>query len=151
MFDMLINWLGHPITWIEILVIGMVTEIMKTLMLGPKSKWPKDGFTGWRGVYFVTYRAHALLIGAVFGLVGAYLIPLPVPEKGFEGTGGILAYHVGNAALAMVLYAALVGVLIKAVTTYLPRALSRFAGKAANGRPTSPPPPPSEYDDIEKP
>ena len=56
------------------LVIGTLGEVAKRLILGPKKTWPKDAdghiaFTGWRGVYAVTYKLHALLVGALIGLV----------------------------------------------------------------------------------
>jgi len=119
----LTDWLTHPSTWIAVLVIGTLGEVAKRLILGPKKTWPKDddghiAFTGWRGVYAVTYKVHALLVGALIGLVPG----IPVIESlRTEGWAGAVLQYTGNGALAMVVYASLVGTIKQAFEVYRAR------------------------------
>ncbi|MBN8609637.1 MAG: hypothetical protein J0L92_03585 [Deltaproteobacteria bacterium] len=111
--DELMSWLGHPSTWITVLIVGTLGEVAKALILGPKKTWPKDAdghvaFRGWRGVYAVTYKVHALVVGALFGLVPG----VPVIEAlHSEGVAGAVLQYAGNGALAMVTYTSVVGTL----------------------------------------
>jgi hypothetical protein len=125
MLDHLINWLTHPSTWIAVLVIGTCGEVAKRLILGPKKHWPKDAdghvaFRGWRGVYAVTYKLHALLVGAVIGLIPG----IPVVESlQSDGWAGAVLQYAGDGALAMVAYASVVGTIKSAFETYAPKLL----------------------------
>lgn len=106
MLNGLTEYLAHPALWIAILAIGGCGEIAKKLILGPKSKWPKEGFPGWRGVYFVTYKAHAMIIGGGAG----WLLPLPVSSAFAEdGQAGQAMFYLGAGAIAMIAYAIIVG------------------------------------------
>lgn len=106
MLDGLTEYLTHPALWVAILAIGGLGEIAKKLVLGPKSKWPKDGFRGWRGVYAVTYKAHAMFVGALAG----WLLPLPVASSFAEdGQAGRAMFYLGAGALSMIGYATIVG------------------------------------------
>lgn len=82
------------------LMIGICGEVAQKLILGPKHRWPKDGFPGWRGVYYVTVPTHAVLVGACVGLIG-HPWGLPVPAAfGVDLGGAVLAYAVAGALSA---------------------------------------------------
>lgn len=120
MFENLIDWLTHPSTWITVLIVGSLGEVAKALILGPRKDWPKDAagnisFTGWRGVYVVTYRVHALPVAALVGLVPG--IPV-IDSLRTDGWAGAVLQYAGNGALAMVVYASVVGTLKKAFEVY---------------------------------
>lgn len=125
MLDQLTDWLTHPSTWIAVLVIGTCGEVAKRLILGPKKSWPKDAdghtaFRGWRGVYAVTYKLHALLVGALIGLIPG----IPVVESlRTEGWAGAVLQYTGNGALAMIAYASVVGTIKSAFEVYAPKLL----------------------------
>ena len=119
--ETLVAWLGHPSTWIAVLIIGTAGDIAKNLILGPKNRYPKEGFRGWRGVYSVTYRFHAIVVGALMGLIPG----LPVVESlQTDGIAGSVFQYAGAGALAMVTYATVVG------TT---RAIIKNYGKKVGG------------------
>lgn len=104
--EALFAWLAHPSTWIAVLIIGGAGEVAKQLILGPKKAWPKDGFRGWKGVYVVTYKFHAIIVGGLIGLVPG----LPVLESlQTEGIAGSVMQYAGDGALSMVCYATVVG------------------------------------------
>ena len=134
MLDHLIDWLTHPSTWIAVLVIGTCGEAAKRLILGPKKRpkksWPKDAdghvaFRGWRGVYAVTYKLHALLVGALIGLAPG----IPVVESlRTEGWAGAVLQYAGDGALAMIAYASVVGTIKSAFEVYAPRLISKLTG-----------------------
>jgi len=92
--------------WIPILasafIIGMLGEVAKKL------SGAKHGDTGWRGVYIVTFKAHALLVGALIGL-GGHFIGLPVPEVFGESLGGTVLAYAASGGVAMVAYSSIVG------------------------------------------
>lgn len=82
------------------LLIGACGAVAQKLILGPRNAWPPGGFPGWRGVYHVTVPLHAILVGAVLGLVG-HRAGLPVPAVFGEDLGGaVLAYAVAGALSA---------------------------------------------------
>jgi hypothetical protein len=104
--------------WITVMlvapfIIGMSGEVVKSLAL--PGKMPDGGWKGWRGFFFVTYRAHALFVGALAGLAAAKLgIPWPKEVFGEGLAGGALAYCFAG-GVAMVGYAAIVGVIKNAI------------------------------------
>jgi len=115
MFDALVEYLTHPAFWVAMLVIGTLHETGKQLVLGPKNKWPKDGFRGWKGVYWVTRKIHSLILGALFGLIPG----VPVIEVlATEGAAGAVIFYMGAGAGAMVGYASVVGTLKDVFTNY---------------------------------
>jgi hypothetical protein len=124
--------------WITVLlvvpfIIGMLGEVVKQLVL--PGKMPEAGWTGWRGVYFVTYKAHALAIGALAGLLAAW-VNIPWPKEVFgEGAGGGALAFCFSGGVAMVAYAGIVGVIKNLV-----KLVGARTGAAAGGgsRPTDP-------------
>lgn len=103
--------------WITVLIIlpfiiGMLGEIVKKLVL--RGKMPADGWPGWRGVYYVTYRAHALAVGAGMG-TGCAALGIPLPGLfGPTLAGGALAGAFAG-GVAMVAYAGIVKTIQAAV------------------------------------
>lgn len=96
--------------WITVIIIlpfiiGMLGEIAKKLVL--RGKMPDAGWMGWRGVYYVTYRAHALAVGAGFG-AGAKAMGIPFPELFGDtiASGALAGAFAGG--VAMVGYATIV-------------------------------------------
>jgi hypothetical protein len=115
MFAALIAYLTHPAFWIALLVIGGIHETGKKLVLGPKEKWPKDGFRGWKGVYRVTCKSHSLVLGALLGLIPG----MPVTESlATEGLAGSMMFYMGAGACAMIGYASVVGVFKDVLANY---------------------------------
>jgi hypothetical protein len=94
--------------WVPIvaaaLIIGMLGEVAKKLT------GAKPGDKGWRGVYIVTYKAHALAVGACVGLAGHY-VGIPVPGVFGDNLGGAVLAYTLAAGVAMVGYASIVGVI----------------------------------------
>jgi hypothetical protein len=79
------------------LVVGMIGEIAKKLV------GAKAGDPGWRGVYFVTFRAHALVAGG--GLtVALWQLGLPMPQIFGDDVGGAILVGMLAGAIAMVAY-----------------------------------------------
>lgn len=89
--------LGTIIIFAIAIVVGMVGEIIKKLV------GAKAGDPGWRGVYFVTFRAHGLIAGALLA-VGLWSLGLPLPE--FFGTdiGGAILVGLLAGGIAMIGY-----------------------------------------------
>ncbi|MBN8609130.1 MAG: hypothetical protein J0L92_00995 [Deltaproteobacteria bacterium] len=118
--DELMSWLGHPSTWITVLIIGTMGEVAKVLILGPKKSWPRDAdghfaFRGWRGAYAATYKVHALAVGALLGFVPG--VPV-ITALQSDGVAGAVLQYSGNGALAMVAYASLVGTIKGVIERY---------------------------------
>jgi hypothetical protein len=118
------------VEWITVLIIlpfiiGMMGEIVKKLVL--RGPMPKTGWPGWRGVYYVTYRAHALAVGAGFGAACA-AVAIPFPEL-FGGTvaGGALAGAFAG-GVAMVAYATIV----KTIQAAIRQVGLRFGARESN-------------------
>jgi hypothetical protein len=131
MLDKLTDYLLHPALWIAVLIIGMLGEIAKNLALGPKKSWPKDGFRGWRGVYVVTYKAHALVVGALMGLIPG----LPVTDL-FKEPGsnlGAVMFYCGAGAISMIAYATIVGSIKTAISNYGKRLGAAAEPEVASG------------------
>jgi len=99
--DALIAAFLHPALWVTAIVIGMLGEVAKKLVRA------KAGDKGWRGVYYATYRAHAIVVGAGIGALSCAGIDLPVGEGFAEGAGPVL-YYACSGALAMIGYDAIV-------------------------------------------
>ncbi len=92
--------------WIPIvaaaLIIGMSGEVAKKVV------GANAGDPGLKGLYFVTYKAHALLVGAVLGAVG-YQIGIPVPDEFGSELGGAMLAYAASGGIAMVAYSSIVG------------------------------------------
>jgi len=104
--------------WIPLLsaafIIGMLGEVAKKLVNA------KPGDKGLKGVYIVTYKAHALFVGALLGLA-LFGLKGPVPEVfGVECGGYVLAYATAG-GIAMVGYASIVGVIKSAIENFRAR------------------------------
>lgn len=98
------------------MVIGMTGQVMKQL-IGAKA-----GDTGWRGVYFVTFRAHALVAGAAL-TAGLWYLGLPLPAALGTELGGAIAHGLFAGMLAMVAY----DVLYKGVRAVVQHRLAQLA------------------------
>lgn len=94
-------------------IIGMIGETFKKLIL--RGPMPKAGWPGWQGVYFITYKMHALLCGAIFGIF-LFKAEIPWPKDVF-GTSLGAAVLAGTFAggVAMVAYASIVGTIKNAI------------------------------------
>ena len=90
------------------LIIGAMGEAAKKLILGTV-KPSKQGFKGWRGVYVVTLRVHAVIVGALIGLVG-HSFELPVPDYFGASLGGVVLAYACAGVIASFAYDALVKV-----------------------------------------
>ena len=102
-----------PVLLVAPFIIGMMGEVVKGLAL--PGKMPETGWVGWRGIFFVTYKAHALAVGALAGLVAATL-NIPWPKEVFgEGLGGGALAYCFSGGVAMVGYASIVGVIRNAI------------------------------------
>ena len=115
--DALLAALTHPALWVAAIVIGTLGEVVKNLVRA------KAGDKGWRGVYFVTYRAHAILVGASLGALCFAGVELPVAEGFAEGAGPVLFYACSG-ALAMIGY--------DAIVKTIKRTMERGAGGGAS-------------------
>jgi hypothetical protein len=101
--------------WIIILIvapflIGFAGEIVK--------KWvnAKAGDPGFKGLYYVTYKGHALVVGALLGLaMWAGKGPVPalfhyaVGDVSEAGIGGYVLAYAFSGGVAMVAYSTIVG------------------------------------------
>ena len=86
------------------LVIGIFGEVARKLVRA------KAGDKGFKGVYFVTFKAHGVFVGAAIGLLG-FPVGIPVPVVFGAGLGGAVLAYAGSGALAMVAYSTMVGTL----------------------------------------
>ncbi len=122
MIDVFIEWLTFMPNLAAMLIIGVAGEVAKKLILGPKYKWPMEtiqtkkgpkeivAFTGFKGVYAVTYKVHAIFVGVAVAVIGSAFGGLPVPEHfAGDGWGGAMLNYGGCGAAAMVAHAALIG------------------------------------------
>lgn len=115
MLDALIAYITHPALWITVLVIGGAGEIAKKLILGNPHDMPKTGYPGFKGVYYVTYKFHAVVVGGLAGLIPG----LPVTEAlATEGVAGGVMFYAGAGAIAMIAYASVVGSIKNGVKNY---------------------------------
>lgn len=116
--DGFMEWLVFAPNLAAMVIILTLGEIAKKLILGPKYDWPKKklkngtevvAFKGFKGVYVVTYRSHAILVGCLIGGLG-FLVGLPLPETFGEPTAGAAMLNYGGAgAAAMVGHSLLMG------------------------------------------
>lgn len=110
MVEAFMSWLTFAPNLAAMLIIATLGEIAKKLVLGPKSKWPAEGFKGLKGVYWVTYKAHAIVAGVLGAALGSLVGGLPVPEMFVtDGLAGAMLNYGGDGAAAMVLHASLWG------------------------------------------
>lgn len=96
------------------LVVGMVGEIVKKLV------GAKAGDPGWRGVYYVTFRAHALLAGGGLA-VGLWALGLPIPQIFGDSIGGALLLGMLAGGIAMIAY----DVIVEGVRQWIRHQLAR--------------------------
>ena len=101
-------------------ILGVLGEVAKNLVRA------KPGDRGWRGVYFVTYKAHALFFGAL-GALPMHEAQVTIPSS-FGGTS-VVSYVLWGAscgAAAMVGYPSTVGI----VKAWLKHKRAQVAGGA---------------------
>lgn len=100
------SWLSFGPNIAAIVVIGMICDIIRRLVLGKRADRKDDKpFTGWRAVYNTLYKAQAITIGVLVGLIPS----MPVPESFVsDGLGGAILNYAGDGAAAMIVYAALI-------------------------------------------
>lgn len=101
------EWLSFGPNIAAIVVIGMICDIIRRLVLGKRAD-RKEGdkpYTGWRAVYNTLYKAQAIVLGVLVGLIPG----MPVPESfQSDGLGGAILNYAGDGAAAMIVYAALI-------------------------------------------
>lgn len=90
------------------LIIGAMGEAAKKLILGTV-KPSKEGYKGWRGVYVVTLRLHAVIVGALIGLVG-HSFEIPTPDYFGTSLGGVVLAYACAGVIAAFAYDMLVKV-----------------------------------------
>jgi hypothetical protein len=99
-----IEWISFAPNIATIFIIGTICEVLKKLILGKKSQ--QKSFTGWKNFYFVTYKAQAIVLGVLIGLIPY----IPTPEAfQSDGIAGTVLNYAGCGAAAMVVYAVIVG------------------------------------------
>lgn len=84
------------------LALGTIGEVFKNLVNA------KAGDTGWRGVYYVTLRLHAIVAGLVAGL--AFHGSVAIPEQFGVTLRGYALWGAYCGGLAMVGYDVFVGI-----------------------------------------
>ena len=98
--------------FLSFLVVGALLSVLgrgvSELVFGGK---PRAGFKGWRGVWYVTLPLHALLAGALVGLVAT---TLPVPPGMGAGVAGRVFWYALSGALGTVCYDVIKGVVKQA-------------------------------------
>ncbi len=102
------SWLSFGPNIAAIFVIGTLCNVIRRVVLGSKADMRSNTvpFKGWRAIYNATYKAQAIIIGVLFGLVPG----MPVPEAfAGDGIGGVVLNYAGDGAAAMVVYAIVVG------------------------------------------
>lgn len=76
----------NPTVIIAALAIGAIGEVVKRLVRA------KEGDTGWRGVFYVTLPAHAVVAGMLIGLI-PWLPPIDaLVKEGYEAAGRFGTY-----------------------------------------------------------
>lgn len=82
----LLSLVLNPQVLITSLAIGTLLEIVKPLINA------KPGDKGWRGVFYITMPAHAVLLGSLLGCI-PWLPPLDsLVKPGYEGVGRFSTY-----------------------------------------------------------
>jgi len=122
MIEAFTEWLSFAPNLAAMLIIATMGEVAKKMILGPKRHWPREtytddkgrhtviAFTGFKGVYVVTYKLHAILVGVAVAAIGSMFGGLPVPEHfASDGIAGAMLNYGADGAAAMVLHAALIG------------------------------------------
>jgi hypothetical protein len=100
------NWLLFGPNVATIIIIGTIYEIAKRAILGEKSERPKDGYTGFKKFYFLSYKLQAIAIGALIGLIPG----LPIPEAfQSDGLAGAILNYAGCGGASMIVYTILIG------------------------------------------
>lgn len=95
-------------------IIGMIGEVFKKLAL--PGKMPVTGWTGWRGVYYVTFPAHSLFAGVIFGLF-MFKAGVPWPTDVFgTNLGSAVLAGCFSGGVAVVAYDTIVKTIKRAIT-----------------------------------
>jgi hypothetical protein len=87
-----------------ILIIGTLGEVAKGLV------GAKAGDRGWRGVYYVTYKAHGIPVGMLFAMP-LHPAGVKIPESFGSSLEGFMMWGATMGALAMVVYTLSLGLI----------------------------------------
>lgn len=120
-----IHWgalLQSPVVIILALVLGTLGEVSK------RSISAKAGDTGWKGIYYVTLPAHAVILGGLCGLIPWLPIPDELVKPGYEFAG-----RLGTGVLS--------GVVCKVGYDLIISTVRRMLGQRGGGTGSNPPPP----------
>jgi len=123
-----IHWgalLQSPVVIITALVLGTLGEVSKRTISA------KAGDKGWRGVYYVTLPAHAVILGGLIGLIPWLPVPDELTKPGYEFAG-----RLGTGVLSGVVCKVGYDLIISTIR----RMLSQGRGATASG--SNPPPAP---------
>lgn len=97
----------HLPTLALILIIGGLGEVAKSIV------GAKAGDAGWRGVYYVTYRAHGIFVGALLAALAHSSAAggVDVPLSFGTGVFGAVLWGAASGGASMALYTSTIGVI----------------------------------------
>lgn len=115
--------------WIIVLgvvpfLIGMCGQVARKLVLGTEK--PKNGWRGWRKVYWATLPIHAMLVGGGTGFL-LYKFGAPVPDVFGKELGGYILGYTLSGGVSVVGY----DVIVKTIR----RILGSFKFAPESGQP----------------
>jgi hypothetical protein len=97
-------------------IIGMCGQVVRNIVLGNKRR-ESDGHVGWRRIYWATLPLHALIVGALTGIVG-FKYGLPVPKAFGETLAGSILAYTTSGGVSVVGYDAIVKTLRRMLESY---------------------------------
>jgi hypothetical protein len=97
-------------------IIGMCGQVVRNLILGNRRR-ETDAHVGWRRIYWATLPLHALIVGALTGIVG-FKYGLPVPKAFGETLAGSILAYTTSGGVSVVGYDAIVKTLRRMLETY---------------------------------
>lgn len=100
-------------------VLGMAGQVAQKLILGPNkpTKVQIEALSKWKKVYHVTIPWHALLVGALIGLVG-FPLGIPVPPVFGEAIGGAVLAYAFSGGVSIIGYDTIVKTLKRILESY---------------------------------
>lgn len=97
-------------------IIGMCGQVVRNLILGNRRR-ETDAHVGWRRIYWATLPLHALIVGALTGIVG-FKYGLPVPKAFGETLAGSILAYTTSGGVSVVGYDAIVKTLRRMLEAY---------------------------------